>query len=161
MIILDVEASGLGQGSYPIEVAWQHRYDESRYDSFLIRPIPEWDYWDPYAEEKIHRISRDQLRTEGISIQDACRRLNDALAGQCVYTDCPSYDRMWIIRLFRTADVEKAFRVYDVRRLVKPQQERKLEHRLEMIEVKHRALSDVRGIIRCLNHFRPLDDSER
>ena len=153
MIILDIEASGLKRESYPIEIAWQHRYDETLYDSFLIRPIPEWHYWDYYAEEKIHKISRQTLHEQGISIQDACLRLNAALKGECVYTDCPTYDRMWLIRLFKDAQIEKEFRIDDVRMLVTPKQEKKLEHRLEKIPVKHRALSDVRGIIRCLSYF--------
>lgn len=38
MIILDIEASGLALESYPIEVAWQHRFNSAKHDSFLIRP---------------------------------------------------------------------------------------------------------------------------
>lgn len=159
MIILDCEASGLGVDSYPIEVAWQHRYDDTQFDSFLIRPAAEWIYWDSYAEQEIHKIARQMLREEGIPVAEACRRLNDALAGQCVYSDCPSHDRMWLIRLFDVAGVQKQFRVDDVRTLVMPKQRTKLEHRFEKIRVEHRALSDVRGIIQCLNYFRPREEN--
>ncbi|UZE94500.1 hypothetical protein [Alkalimarinus alittae] len=50
MIIFDVEASGLSDDSYPIEVAWQDSNDPECFDSFLINPNETWKHWDDYAE---------------------------------------------------------------------------------------------------------------
>ena len=55
-IIIDVEASGFGNGSYPIEVGVALD-DDTKFCS-LIHPAPEWDHWDDEAE-KVHRIARD------------------------------------------------------------------------------------------------------
>jgi hypothetical protein len=155
MIILDVEASGLGDDSYPIEVAWQHRFIQAKFDSFLIKPEPSWQYWDAYAEEQIHHISRDTLASDGISVVEAASRLNASLRGLTVYTDAPPYDRRWIATLFRTAAIEQSFEIQDVRFFVPPDKEGAYRRRFNMTPVRHRALDDVRQIIKCVNYVAP------
>src|SRR5450432_1969643 len=66
-IIIDVEASGFGGMSYPIEVGVALD-DDTKYCS-LILPAPEWDHWDSDAE-KVHRIARDILETYGKPVQE-------------------------------------------------------------------------------------------
>ena len=65
LICLDLEASGLGPHSYPIEVAWKSTADES--DTFLINPdtVPGWTFWDDFAEE-LHSLCRTELRQKGV-----------------------------------------------------------------------------------------------
>lgn len=155
MIILDVEASGLAPESYPIEVAWQHRFNPAKFDSFLIKPAPSWLYWDTYAEDHIHHISRETLASCGISIVEAASRLNASLNGMTVYTDAPPYDRRWIAELFRTASIEQAFKVQDVLLLLPPTQEGAYLRRFNLTPVTHRALEDVRQIINCVNYIAP------
>ena len=70
-IIIDVEASGFGGMSYPIEVGVALD-DDTKYCS-LIFPAPEWQHWDEDAE-KVHRIARDILETYGNPIQDFVHR---------------------------------------------------------------------------------------
>ena len=53
--IIDVEASGFGRGSYPIEVGFA--LEDREVQSYLIKPALGWDHWDPKAE-LIHGISR-------------------------------------------------------------------------------------------------------
>jgi hypothetical protein len=43
--VLDVEASGFGAGSYPIEIGYIAS-DGTSYCT-LIRPAPSWTHWDP------------------------------------------------------------------------------------------------------------------
>ena len=62
--VLDIEASGFGRGSYPIEVGIA-RADGSCC-AFLIQPLDEWVHWDPKAE-LLHGISRERLMKEGQS----------------------------------------------------------------------------------------------
>ena len=54
-IFIDFEASGLGAGTYLIEVAWNLPNGDVR--EYLIRPEPDWTYWELRAEE-VHGISR-------------------------------------------------------------------------------------------------------
>ena len=55
--IIDVEASGFGSDSYPIEVGLALEPGE-RFCT-LIRPLDHWDHWDEQAES-VHKISRDR-----------------------------------------------------------------------------------------------------
>jgi hypothetical protein len=109
MIIVDVEASGLHQHSYPIEIAWQDSEKPESFDSFLIVPLAHWCHWDDYAESEIHHISHEQLFDSGITVNEACERLNSALINQVIYSDAVEYDQRWIIRLFDETEIKPTF----------------------------------------------------
>ena len=47
--IIDIEASGFGRGSYPIEVGFALP-DRTSY-SFLIKPAQSWTHWSEDAEK--------------------------------------------------------------------------------------------------------------
>jgi hypothetical protein len=96
---LDFEASSLGSASYPIEVAW-NRADGS-IESYLITPasIPKWTDWNPAAEQ-LHGITRAHLLAVGHAPAWVCKRMNEQLAGQTVYSDDPDFDGMWLAELF-------------------------------------------------------------
>lgn len=112
---IDVEASGLKQPeSYPIEVGWADSLGNS--ESFLIRPLPHWTYWDEAAEE-LHSITREQLWEEGIPVDEAAWRLDAMLGVESVYCDALDYDGFWLGQLFRAAGREPAFRLADVYQL--------------------------------------------
>ena len=98
-VFLDFEASSLASASYPIEVAWS--LPDGVIESHLISPagIERWTDWSTQAE-RLHGISRAQLLAEGKAPAWICRRLNEQLAGQTVYTDAPDYDRAWLDELF-------------------------------------------------------------
>ena len=51
--IIDVEASGFGPRSYPIEVGVAMEAD--RRFSALIAPASDWTHWDDEAEQ-VHRV---------------------------------------------------------------------------------------------------------
>jgi len=78
-LIVDVEASGFGGDSYPIEIGLALE-DGSKFCT-LIAPAPDWTLWDDEAET-VHRISRDILETYGKPMQDVANFLNDILAGK-------------------------------------------------------------------------------
>jgi hypothetical protein len=98
---LDIEASGLGDHSYPIEIGWAIPFGEE--GGFLIRPATGWNHWSAVAEEVFHRISRDTLLREGIHADHAVRRLEAALVRQEVYSEDPEQDGRWLGRLYRAA----------------------------------------------------------
>jgi hypothetical protein len=104
--IIDVESSGLGPDSYPIEIGVSLSSGD-RYCS-LILPAPSWTGWDRTAEE-IHGISRQALLSSGKPIGDVARELNRLLENQTVYTDGWVVDQRWIVQLFYEAAIPQRF----------------------------------------------------
>ncbi|MBB3048940.1 hypothetical protein FHR99_003214 [Litorivivens lipolytica] len=101
--IVDIEASGLSPESYPIQVAWVG-LDGGPPDGFFIVPAEGWTYWD-YNAQDLHGISRAKLLAEGISIYEACQRLNETFRGCELYSDAPGHDQFWLSQLFESAEV--------------------------------------------------------
>lgn len=118
-IVIDVEASGFGRGSYPIEVGVALP-DTTRH-CYLITPAPHWSHWDQGAE-KVHGISRDCLQTHGRPVGDVARRLNEMLRGRTVYTDAWSYDMSWVGKLYDAANIHQGFRIADIVELMSESQ---------------------------------------
>lgn len=96
-IIIDVEASGFGPFSYPIEVGVA--MDNGEKYCTLIMPSPSWTHWDDEAE-KIHRINREQLYIYGKPMEQVAMELNLLLQGKTVFTDGWVVDKPWISKLF-------------------------------------------------------------
>lgn len=107
-IIIDVEASGFGAHSYPIEVGVIKQNGE-RFCS-LIRPLDDWQHWDEEAQ-RLHGISRPLLYRNGRSVADVCRDLNHFLRGQTAYSDGWVVDQPWLIKLFYAANMTMAFSI--------------------------------------------------
>ncbi|MFC2992773.1 MULTISPECIES: hypothetical protein [Halomonas] len=118
--LLDIEASGFGRGSYPIEVGLA-RPDGSSC-AFLILPLPEWTHWDPKAE-LLHGISRARLHREGHPVRQVARWLNDELDELGIaYSDSWGYDNTWLSLLFHHAGMLPAFRLEALRKLLSEEQ---------------------------------------
>ena len=100
---LDVEASGLDDGSWPIEVglAWREG-GQTRTEARLIRPEPDWsmDLWSPESAA-VHGIGLDELHAADPAPAVA-RWLLDATAGRTLASDAPPYDRAWMAVLLAT-----------------------------------------------------------
>lgn len=116
--IIDLEASGFGRGSYPIEVGIA--LENREIFSFLIKPEDDWTHWSEEAEQ-IHGITREQLHAEGMCIEDIARKLNDMLSGQTLYSDAWSFDSSWIGRLYDSAGIVQRFRIETINKLLKPE----------------------------------------
>ncbi len=108
---IDVEASGFGSGSYPIEVGVA--LADGRSECTLIRPQPDWQHWDPSAQA-LHQISRETLLLNGRSPLSVAMLLNEWLAGQVVYSDAWGNDSCWLAMLFDSAGITQRFRVDSV-----------------------------------------------
>lgn len=150
VICIDIEASGLGPRSYPIEIAWKCS-KTLRGDSFLINPDSafNWTDWDVKAQQ-IHGLSRDQLLVEGVSIQDACSRLNTALAGCAVYCDALEFDYFWIRRLFEAARMRPTFKLRGLESLLKGEQLIQYGLVAKTQVRRHRAMDDVEDLLLCV-----------
>ena len=106
--IIDVEASGFGSDSYPIEIGVVLTSGK-RYCSLII-PASEWTHWDAQAA-KVHGITRAFLKKNGRPVTEVAMALNGFLADMTVYTDAWGVDLRWITRLFYTAGIYQQFKV--------------------------------------------------
>ena len=106
--IIDVEASGFGEESYPIEIGVILN-DESKYCS-LVHPQPDWLHWDDSAEE-IHGISRELLFEYGRPVTEVADYLNKFLSGMTVFSDGWVVDKPWLNKLFYAAGKSMTFSV--------------------------------------------------
>lgn len=110
--VIDVEASALSENSYPIEVGvYIPVGDEVLEYEWLIKPEKEWlenREWNEKSS-KIHNISLDRLKNEGISGHIVCEKLNALLLGQTIYSDAPAFDEMWLKVMFDYWKVEMHF----------------------------------------------------
>jgi len=113
--IIDIEASGFGSKSYPIEVGLAMA-DKTTH-CFVIKPADQWTYWDESAES-LHGISRQLLMQKGQPIEEVSSKLNQLLSGQLIYTDAWSYDLCWLGKLFDLAETPQTFRLESLRKLL-------------------------------------------
>ena len=142
---IDVEASGLGRGSYPVEVGIVLA-DGTRH-CWLIRPAATWTHWDSSAE-RIHGIPRSRLNSLGRPAREVAGALNERLAGQTAYSDAWGNDMPWLAKLFDEAEMVQHFRLESVRALLDDAQAaawHATKDRLlrQLPCVRHRASSDA------------------
>lgn len=113
--IIDLEASGFGRGSYPIEVGV--KLSDGTVHALLIKPATSWDHWDENAQA-IHGISREQLMEQGKTVREVAIFLNDLCRGQTLYSDAWSFDSSWLGRLFDEAEIVQRFKLDTLMRLL-------------------------------------------
>ncbi len=145
-IIIDIEASGFGRGTYPIEIGLV--LPDGTPHCFLVAPHRSWTRWDPAAEE-VHGISREILLCNGRSIIDIAWRLNELLRGKTVYSDAWAFDLSWMGKLYDAAHQDQTFRISSLHDLLSDAQlahwdQTKEEVISEMALRRHRASGDAR-----------------
>jgi len=159
--VLDVEASGFGRNSYPIEIGFV--MPDGHAFCTLVRPEPHWTHWDPQAE-KLHHITRTLIEARGLPALEVARTLNTRLAGQTVYSDGWANDYSWLGALFEACDMTPRFKLENLRALLS-EQEADLWHTVkaqvseERGPHRHRASSDARVLqltLQRLRHAPPL-----
>ncbi|MCB1756209.1 MAG: hypothetical protein KDJ38_11835 [Gammaproteobacteria bacterium] len=143
--IIDVEASGFGSRSYPIEVGFITPEGE-RYCS-LIQPQPDWTHWDPRAEA-IHNISRETLLATGRPAHEVANELNEQLQNTTAYSDGWVVDSPWLNALFAAAGLEMQFTLSPIEAILKEQDlarwdDTKARITLEQTIDRHRASHDA------------------
>jgi len=146
--IIDIEASGLGRGSYPIEIG----YIKNDYSSgcTLVRPVSTWTVWHKEAE-KLHKIPKQLLFEKGKDVIWVANWLNEQFKTETVYSDGWANDMCWIGSLFNEAEIYQSFKVESLLTLLsEAEKERWSEIHDEVIEgtsmKRHRASSDAKMI---------------
>lgn len=146
IVFLDLEASGLGQASWPIEAGWC--FLTGKPSAMLIAPHEDWPdaAWDPAAED-LHGIDLKKLQRSGKPVGEVCNAMNEALKGARVFSDAPDWDGFWLYRLFSAAKARQQFQLCDFADLfenVSPERFRKAKEIAQKeAPHSHRAAADV------------------
>ena len=146
--VIDIEASGFGRQSYPIEVGYV-RGDGLAWCS-LIQPAGDWLHWDA-AAERVHGIHRSSLLRHGRTAHAVAGQLNQDLAGRTVYCDGWAHDYAWLGRLFEAADLVPRFKLESVNHLLDEAALARLDAERQQAFTtlgiaRHRASSDARAL---------------
>ncbi len=154
--ILDIEASGFGRGSYPIEVGLVAA--DGALFCALVRPEPDWLHWDDEAEA-LHGISRELLLSHGRPARWLAEQINQRLAGQTVYCDGWGQDYPWLSRLYDAAELSPSFRLDDLRQLLSEPEAQRWRDVTEAVRARqqisrHRASSDARVLQLALEEIK-------
>ena len=113
--ILDIEASGFGKGSFPIEIGVAA--ETSVIYSWLVKPEHDWVHWQQEAEQ-LHGISRQQLMDEGEPAVVIASQLNELFEGQTLYSDGWGFDSGWLSLLFYVAGKNMLFKLETLPRIL-------------------------------------------
>ena len=154
--MLDVEASGFGRHSYPIEIGFV--LPDGHAFCTLIKPAPDWTHWDAAAEQ-VHHITRALLIRRGRPALEVARLLNERLDGLVVYSDGWANDYSWLGVLFDAVGLSPRFRLENLRALLRDDEADrwhavKREVALERGPQRHRASADARVLQLTLQRLR-------
>lgn len=154
--VIDLEASGFGRGSYPIEVGFVQASGECF--CTLIQPEADWQHWDASAEA-LHGITRELLRRHGRASAWVAEQLNQRLAGQVVYCDAWAHDYPWLSRLYDAAGLVPSFRLADLRALLSEDEAARWHPVLDQVRSeaalgRHRASADARTLQMALQRVK-------
>ena len=165
IFFLDIEASSLDSGSYPIEIAWVDTQGFG--ESHLIQPESAWTNWSPVAES-IHGISREQLARDGKPAGEVAQHVWDVLKGHVICARDPAFDEYWLSLLLSVIGREP-LRIVDLNATV--QSEAALPQRIGEVvlrvfkeddqrqRLRHRAWQDADSLRWCWQQVRDrLDD---
>lgn len=132
--ILDIEASGFGVGSYPIEIGYIA--EDGTTWSARVQPHEDWQHWDHEAE-KLHQQSRHSLEVYGETARVIAMHLNQVFSGQTVYTDGWYQDFVWLHRLYDAAGLSPQFKLEDLSLTLTPEQKAVWHETKQIIRENH------------------------
>ena len=137
--IIDIEASGFGAESYPIEVGVVLA-DGRRYCRLII-PLNSWQHWSEEAQA-LHGISRQLLLDKGLSVYQICDDLNSLLQGRTLHSDNWVVDYPRLKKLFEAAQQPMKFSVSPMEMVLN---ERQMAHWTNVrMQIKESYLSNRR-----------------
>lgn len=135
--IIDIEASGFGSISYPIEIG-VILADGERYCS-IIKPAQSWQHWDVEAES-VHGLTRHIIESEGRAIRTIATELNQLLAGETIYSDGWVVDKPWLISLFNQAGIDMNFRISSLESILQAEQIQYWDHTKTRLATQHQVI---------------------
>lgn len=156
-VAIDFEASGLGAGTYPIEIGIAVKEDPDatiKVWSTLIRPTRIWishGDWQPIAET-IHGLTQGDLE-RGASPHDALAAAMALVRGGIAWCDGGPHDLHWLNQLQTAAGMNRDFVLGDLHALL-PRFDEKAISRMEAWKtrqaIRHRAGADAVQIVEMI-----------
>ncbi|ACE84299.1 PolC-type DNA polymerase III domain-containing protein [Cellvibrio japonicus] len=143
--IIDIEASGFGAHSYPIEIGAVNARGD-RYCA-LIQPQPDWTHWSEQAQ-RIHGIARELALNSGKPARQVCAELNQFLGAITCYSDAWTHDSPWLTRLFFAGRTNPSFHLSPIELIASEDQllcwdETKQRLQQQLAIRRHRASGDA------------------
>ncbi len=143
--IIDFEASGFGDESYPIEVGVA--LSSGQKYCALIKPASNWLYWDLNAEQ-IHGLCLKDLHAYGKPIPTVIRELNSFVDSRTLYSDGWVVDRPWLLKLYYQCGMTPNFFLSPLENILKEYQMEiwtvtKSRVIAELALTRHRASTDA------------------
>lgn len=150
--VMDIEASGFGRDSYPIEIGIVMA-DGSEYQT-LVRPESGWWHWEKSAQD-VHGITRSDLFKYGRSVSQVGRDINQMCAGAVLYSDCWVHDSYWFRRLFDASHIAPLAQCKAMEYLLGDEQQQQYQTVKQQLASRlglpmHRALNDAIVIQKAL-----------
>ncbi len=118
-LFIDCEASGLGEASYPIEIAVAALMGPTQ--RWLIDPttVSGWTHWSRESEG-VHGYNRYDLIDWGEDGCDVAEQLFFLIDGRILLSDNPDADQRWITKLFNDTQIKHPiFEVHDATQQIK------------------------------------------
>lgn len=118
LAFIDLEASGLSETSFPLEIGWTK--DGISIKDYYIKPDPEWERssWSKVAQG-LHGIHLADVEYAGSDAKFIAKEINSDLNGSLVLSDSISHDLKWVNMLFKSANIERKFKILSVERFLK------------------------------------------
>ncbi len=150
--VIDIEASGFGRGSYPVEIGVCLENGETH--CFLIYPQSDWQHWTKEGQQT-HGISRERLLKHGHPPQQVAQKLNQLLCGRTIYTDAWGQDHSWLMKLYDAANCWPNYKLESIRSLLDEEQADRYHECFANAEkslqlTRHRASTDAKLIQQAL-----------
>lgn len=139
MVVLDCEASGLSDASYPITIGACGPDMQSWY--WVISPMEDWDYWDAFSEG-IHGITHSTLMEQGRDAFLVAREMNAVFKGLVLVIDS-QWDKFWVQKLFEDSGVNMAFTLQVASSLMTEAEVERYEAWTEEESLSHHAMEDA------------------
>ncbi len=122
--LIDVKASGLMSGSFPVEVGWLvfepkgfGGYTE-KIETYTIKPDASWNqnHWDEVAES-MHGLSITDLKRHGHDVKSVAAHLHYFMEKRIVFTDAVEHDTAWLDMLHKAAKRPRTYEILSLTRL--------------------------------------------
>jgi hypothetical protein len=121
--LIDVKASGLMSGSFPVEIGWlvfepgPFGYRD-KIETYVVKPDAAWNqnHWDEVAE-CMHGLSIHDLKRFGHDVLSVAAHLQHFMEKRVVFTDAVEHDTLWLDMLHKAAKRPRTYEILSLTRL--------------------------------------------
>lgn len=160
MYILDIQASGTGDESYPAEIAWT-RMDGSESYSTLINP-DSVDGWEKWSHQAVHHgLTRQECCERGETAAYVARRVAHLIKDYPVFSESPIEDQQWLDKLFMSAGKRCPAKLIPIEHAVRSRRRLELHRYLLARRDEHNAAANSLLLARAIRQINASAKSDR